>query len=102
MSETKRFRDMGESNARDAIDQVAFYGRGDRAYDSAHAAYLANVVDTAKEMGARPTTARGQRLIDEATDAYSEKFSELYANRKKLKSMRRKHRRATKRRVLGK
>lgn len=92
-----RFREVGESNARVAIDQADTYGKGDSRYDRAHDSYLQNVCDTVMEMGARP----GSRAFESAIDAYSEKFSELYANRKKLKSMRRKHRRATKRRILG-
>lgn len=87
----KEFYDMGVANAAMAFDQR-------ETTDKARESYYQNVLDTAREMGARP----GSVAWDAADEGFHETWSELYANRKKLKSMRKKHRRATKRRVLGK
>lgn len=78
------YHDMGVANAREAIDQVdGFFGGN---YDEAHGSYLGNVMDTAREMGARP----GSLAYDIAVEAFSEKFSELHATQKQRRKLRRK------------
>lgn len=89
----QKFYDMGVSNAQMAFDQRDVFTNETRARE----AYYQNVIDSSMEMGARP----GSAAFEAADAGFHEKWSELYANRKQLKSMRKKHRRATKRRVLG-